>query len=125
MRDPRRLPPFTDRRRLPSAFPAVLPIPPAVKELAVSLANEHGDDPGNVLTDLLALMADELGGAVFDERELGFATTPPDDPDCGREPKPEPGRPSAPPTAPVPGTPAPGGPLPSAPASPGGIGGAP
>lgn len=90
MVDPNRLPPFTDRRRrLPPVFPQVIPLPPALKQLATNLGREHGDDPGDVLADLLALMADEIEGEIFDPRELGFATTPWSDQPAGA-PKPEP-----------------------------------
>lgn len=109
MSDPNRLPPFTDRRR---AFPGVIPIPPAIKKLAERLAAEHGDDPGDVLADLLSEMADGIEGAIFHPREieLGFAPTPwsdqpADEPEPPAAPEPQHGpqtAPRVPPAGPAP-----------------------
>jgi len=71
------LPPFTDRRRcLPPLFPQTFLLPADVKSRVDTIAYLDGDDPSDVLADLLLLAADELEGAVMDERELGFSTDP-------------------------------------------------
>lgn len=78
---PRRHPddPFFDPRPLPSVFPRshlLLQLPRDIRSHIEERAAADGDDPADVLRDVLVLAIDELHGATFDPRELGYGDEP-------------------------------------------------